>query len=63
MLHGAKPWKAQPASLLTDPDDEAAEQASDASDVLRNELVADCWTPADVAQRPLRDISKVVIKT
>lgn len=42
--------------LLTDPDDETAEHASDAADVLRNELVADCWTPADVAQRPLRDM-------
>lgn len=40
--------------LLTDPD-ERAEDASGAAELLRAELVADGWTPADTACRPLRD--------
>lgn len=37
--------------LLTDPDDDAGAEATDAADMLQAELVSDCWTPADVAQK------------
>ena len=37
--------------LLTDPDDEATDDANDAAEILRAELVADCWTPADAAKK------------
>ncbi len=37
--------------LLTDPDDAAGAEATDAADMLQAELVSDCWTPADVAQK------------
>ncbi|WP_423460956.1 AAA family ATPase [Ottowia sp. VDI28] len=42
--------------LLAEPeDDEAATDASDACELLRAELVAEAWTPANSACKPLRD--------
>ena len=41
--------------LLTDPDEEDTEDASGAADLLRAELVADSWTPAEAACKPLKD--------
>lgn len=41
--------------LLTDPDDEHADDAGGAAELLRAELVADCWTSADTACKPLKD--------
>lgn len=37
--------------LLTDPDDDAGNDANDAATILQAELVSDCWTPADVAKK------------
>lgn len=37
--------------LLTDPDDDGADEMADAADMLRAELVSDCWTPAETAQK------------
>ncbi len=37
--------------LLTDPDDTAADEANDAAEILRAELAADCWTPAETAKK------------
>ena len=37
--------------LLTDPDDDAGNDANDAATILQAELVSDCWTPADAAKK------------
>ena len=37
--------------LLTDPDDDAGNDANDAATILQAELVRDCWTPADAAKK------------
>lgn len=40
--------------LLTDPDDPEEDHGDDAAEMLRAELVADCWTPYETATKPLR---------
>ena len=37
--------------LLTDPDDDAGNDANDAATILQAELASDCWTPADAAKK------------
>ncbi len=41
--------------LLTDPDADTDTDEADGKDLLLGELASDCWTPADVACKPLRD--------
>lgn len=41
--------------LLTDPDADTDTDEDDGKDMLLGELASDCWTPADVACKPLRD--------
>lgn len=40
--------------LLTDPDDEAEGEVSDAAAMLKQELVSDCWTPAKQVRSAMR---------
>ena len=41
--------------LLTDPDADTDTDEADGKDMLLGELTSDCWTPADMACKPLRD--------
>lgn len=45
--------KGSARELLTDPSGEDGDGHNDAAEMLRAELVADCWTPADRASAPL----------
>lgn len=40
--------------LLTDPDEPKDDQEDDAAEMLRAELVSDCWTDSNTATRPLK---------
>lgn len=49
-----KPVEGSARELLTDPDDDRADEAGDACELLRAELTPDCWTRSTIASDPLK---------